>query len=126
VRDPAHVAASVELDSRAIQTAALSAGIRLGEDGALVGLDASQADVSALLAAPSLAVGCRVLGNPKSFPHAVDGQTAVHWEDIKVRKAKGQAVVDQWLGVPTYVHKIGCTHTCAPRDKDDIVCVAEG
>jgi hypothetical protein len=85
VRDPAHVAASTELDSRAIQTAALSAGIRLGEDGALVGWDASQANVNALLAAPSVAAGCRGLGNPKLFPHAVDGQTVVHWEDIKVR-----------------------------------------
>lgn len=85
VRDPAHVAASVELDSRAIQAAARSAGVQLGADGTLSGVQARQADISSLLAAPSLAAGCRVLGSAKSFPHAVGGQAAVQWEDIKVR-----------------------------------------
>lgn len=84
VRDPAHVAVSVELDRRAIQRAAMLAGMELNEDGALVGLRASQAHIDALLAAPAAAATCRALGRSQSFPHAVDEHTVVSWEDISV------------------------------------------
>jgi hypothetical protein len=77
VRDPAHVAVSVELDRRAIQRSAMLAGMELNEDGALVGLRASQAHIDALLAAPAAAATCRALGRSQSFPHAVDEHTVV-------------------------------------------------
>jgi hypothetical protein len=85
MRDPAHVAASIELDHRAIQTAAVFAGVQLGDDDTLLGLAARQSDIDAAIAAPSVAASCRALGNPKSFPHAVaQGEAAVRWQDVEV------------------------------------------
>lgn len=85
VRDPAHVAASVELDDRAIQTAAVWAGVQLGDDATMVGLAVRQSDIDAALAAPSVAATCRVLGDPQSFPHVVaQGQAALRWQDVAV------------------------------------------
>lgn len=112
VRDPAHVAASTELDNRAIQTTAVLAGLQLGDDGALVGLDATQEDIDAALAAPTMAAGCRALGDPKSFPRVLfEGSNTVHWDDIAVSPLPPVASMLQservLLGVGNACHKRG-------------------
>jgi hypothetical protein len=49
VRDPAHVAASIELDLRAIQTAAVLASVQLSDDDTLLGwLSGSQTSMQPL------------------------------------------------------------------------------
>ena len=94
VRDPAHVAASTELDLRAIQTAAVLAGVQLGDDGTLLGLAVRQSVIDAAIAAPTAAASCSALGKPKSFPHTVaEGEAAVRWQDIQVGVSINQSML---------------------------------
>jgi hypothetical protein len=99
VRDPAHVAASIELDLRAIQTAAVLAGVQLGDDDTLLGLAVRQADIEAAIAAPSVAASCMALGKPKAFPYAVvEGEAAVRWQDVQVGVCGPSVKRGGWYG----------------------------